>query len=90
MLNDGNITMTHSANVNINCVDAVINCENTIINHSSSIELGEGATEKIVLGDKMTSLFNSHTHVGNLGGPTSPPTKPMTTNELSKKGVKSL
>jgi len=90
MSNDGNITMTHSANVNINCADAVINCENTIINHSSSIELGEGATEKIVLGDKMTALFNSHTHVGNLGAPTSPPTKPMTPNELSKKDVKSL
>ena len=90
MLNDGNITMTHSANVNINCADAIVNCENTIINHSSSIELGEGATEKIVLGDKMTALFNSHTHVGNLGAPTSPPTKPMTPNELSKKDVKSL
>ena len=90
MLNDGNITMTHSANVNINCADAIVNCENTIINHSSSIELGEGATEKIVLGDKMTALFNSHTHVGNLGAPTSPPIKPMTPNELSKKDVKSL
>tara|TARA_R110000803_G_scaffold8401_7_gene26985 strand:+ start:793 stop:1659 length:867 start_codon:yes stop_codon:yes gene_type:complete len=90
MTNDGNITMTHSANVNINCADAIINCENTVINHSSSIELGEGATEKIVLGDKMTALFNSHTHLGNLGAPTTPPQKPMTPNELSKKDVKSL
>jgi hypothetical protein len=98
MLNDGNITFTHSAqftinsgaNTEINCVDAIVNCENTIINHSSSIELGEGAVEKIVLGDKMTALFNAHTHIGNLGAPTSPPTKPMTANELSKKEVKSL
>jgi len=98
MLNDGNITFTHSAkftinsgaNTEINCVDAVVNCENTIINHSSSIELGEGAVEKIVLGDKMTALFNAHTHIGNQGAPTSPPTKPMTPNELSQKDVKSL
>ena len=98
MLNDGNITFTHSAqftinsgaNTEINCVDAIVNCENTIINHSSSIELGEGAVEKIVLGDKMTALFNAHTHIGNLGAPTSPPTKPMTPNELSQKQVKSL
>lgn len=90
MLNDGNITMTHSANVNINCVDAVINCKNTVINHSSSIELGEGATEPLVLGNKMLALFNAHTHIGNFGAPTSPPMKPMTPGELSQKQVKSL
>ena len=57
MLNDGNITFTHSAQVTINCEDAIINCNNTVINHSSSIELGEGASEKVVLGNKFMSLF---------------------------------
>jgi hypothetical protein len=97
MLNDGNITFTHSAkfiinstdNTEINCKDAIINCENTIVNHSTSIELGKGATEKLVLGDSFLQLFNQHTHIGNLGAPTSPPIIPMTpAQHLSKKQVK--
>ena len=98
MLNDGNITFTHSAkfiinstdNTEINCKDAIINCKNTIINHSSSIELGKGAREKIILGDTFKAFFNSHTHIGNLGAPTSPPIVPMSAAQLSKKNVKSL
>ena len=98
MLNDGNLTFTHAAqvtinsgaNTEINCEDAIINCTNMIVNHASSIELGQGATEPLVLGDLMTTLFNSHTHVGNLGAPTSPPTAPMGPPQLSKKQVKSL
>lgn len=97
MLNDGNITFTHSAkfiinstdNTEINCKDAIINCENMIVNHSASIELGKGATEKLVLGDSFLQLFNQHTHIGNLGAPTSPPLIPMTpAQHLSKKKVK--
>lgn len=97
MLNDGNITFTHSAkfiinskdNTEINCKDAIVNCENMIVNHSSSIELGQGATEKLVLGDSFLSLFNQHQHIGNLGAPTSPPIVPMTpAQHLSKKQVK--
>ena len=98
MLNDGNLTFTHSAqvtinsgaNTEINCEDAIINCTNMVVNHASSIELGQGATEPLVLGDLMTTLFNSHTHVGNLGAPTSPPMAPMGPPQLSKKEVKSL
>jgi len=98
MLNDGNITFTHSAkfiinstdNTEINCKNAIITCEKTVINHSASIELGQGATEPLVLGNLMTSLFNSHTHVGNKGIPTSPPIASMSAAQLSKKNVKSL
>ena len=98
MLNDGNLTFTHSAqvtinsgaNTEINCEDAIINCKNTIVNHASSIELGEGASEPLVLGNKFMSLFNSHNHIGNKGVPTSPPIKPMTPAELSQKQVKTL
>jgi len=98
MLNDGNITFTHSAqvtinsgaNTEINCEDAIINCKNTIVNHASSIELGKGASEKIVLGDSFMSYFNSHNHIGNKGVPTSPPISPMTPALLSQKQVKSL
>jgi len=101
MLNDGNITFTHSAqftinsgaNTEINCEDAIINCTNTVVNHASSIELGQGAVEKVVLGDTFMALFNKHTHIGNLGAPTSPPPatgNAMTANELSQKQVKTL
>jgi hypothetical protein len=97
MLNDGNITFTHSAkfiinstdNTEINCKDAIIKCENMVVNHSTSIELGQGASEKLVLGDSFLKLFNQHTHIGNLGAPTSPPIVPMTpAQHLSKKQVK--
>ena len=98
MLNDGNLTFTHSAqvtinsgaNTEINCEDAIINCKNMIVNHASSIELGQGASEPLVLGNLMTTLFNSHTHIGNHGAPTSPPMQPMSGAQLSKKQVKSL
>lgn len=52
--------------------------ESVIIDHAKTIELGKGATEKVVLGDAFMALFNQHTHVGNLGAPTSPPVVPMT------------
>ena len=98
MLNDGNLTFTHSAqvtinsgaNTEINCEDAIINCKNMVVNHASSIELGQGASEPLVLGNLMTTLFNSHTHIGNHGAPTSPPMQPMSGAQLSKKQVKSL
>jgi len=60
------------------------------INHASSISLGEGAGQSLVLGEKFMKLFNSHTHTGNLGTPTSPPMSPMTPGELSQKSVKTL
>jgi len=47
----------------------------------------------VVLGDTFMKLFNKHTHIGNLGAPTSPPTAaghPMTAKELSQKQVKTL
>jgi hypothetical protein len=93
MQNDGNITFTHSAkliintsnNTEINCKDAVVACENMIVNSTNSIELGANANEKVVLGDSFLTLFNQHTHIGNLGAPTSPPTPlVMTQAQLSQ------
>lgn len=49
---------------------------------SGNVEIGEGATEKLVLGNTFKDLFNSHTHVGNLGAPTSPPFPPMPMNDI--------
>lgn len=89
LLDDGTLNVTHTNNINIQSdKDVNIKCKNAIIDHASSIELGKGASELAVLGNKFMTLFNSHTHVGNLGAPTSPPTKPMTPGELSQKQVK--
>jgi hypothetical protein len=89
LVDDGTLNVTHADNINITSdKDVNIKCKNAIIDHASSIELGKGATEKVILGNKFMTLFNSHTHIGNLGAPTSPPISPMTPGELSQKNVK--
>ena len=50
---------------------------------ADSIELGEGAAEALIKGNTFQALFNSHTHIGNLGAPTSPPIVPLSGSELS-------
>lgn len=57
--------------------------DSKVIVNSNNILLGEGAAESIILGDTFQTYFNSHTHVGNLGAPTSPPVVPSTPNHLS-------
>ena len=55
-----------------------------IIESSGDIELGEGATESLVKGDLLKTLFNSHIHTSPfLGIPTTPPLTPMTAAQLS-------
>lgn len=56
----------------------------TLVVGTSGIDIGSGAQEQLVLGTTLnnnlqifvTSL-NTHTHVGNLGAPTSPPVVPL-------------
>lgn len=86
---DGTITIRQTDSVTIETnTDVNIRCQNVLIDHASSIELGRGATELAVLGNSFLNLFNSHTHIGNLGAPTSPPTTPMTSAQLSQLQVK--
>jgi hypothetical protein len=56
---------------------------NKVIVNSSNIELGERAIESVIKGNTFQTYFNSHTHVGNLGAPTSPPVIPSTPDHLS-------
>ena len=61
-----------------------IKMENSkVIINSNNIELGEQAVESIIKGTTFQAYFNSHTHIGNLGAPTSPPVVPSTPNHLS-------
>lgn len=88
ILDTGIVNITQADMINVKTEkDVNITAKKVIIDHSDTIELGKGATEKVILGNKFMSLFNSHTHTGNLGAPTSPPMKPMTPGELSQKKV---
>ncbi|WP_221352064.1 phage baseplate assembly protein V [Streptomyces beigongshangae] len=51
---------------------------------SSSIELGAGATEPLVLGNALLTAFNTHVHP-SAAGPTGPPAAPLTPAVLAKK-----
>lgn len=51
---------------------------------SSSIDLGGGATEPLVLGNALLQAFNTHTHPSG-AGPTGPPAPPLTPAVLAKK-----
>lgn len=91
MLNDGNITFTHSAkfiinstnNTEINCKDAKITCETADVTASTKaiidspkIELGRGATESVIKGDLFAELFDNHIHP-TPAGPSSKPVVSM-------------
>lgn len=102
MLNDGNITFTHSAQFTINSgadtvinatTDTLINCVNAVVTASAEthinsprIKLGEAAAEAVIKGDTFAGIFDGHSHIGNLGAPTSPPMS-VTAPSLSAKNT---
>ena len=58
-----------------------------VIVKSNNIELGEGAVEKVILGNTFLNLFNTHTHptgVGPSGVPIVPMTDPLHLSQVSK------
>lgn len=56
---------------------------NKVIINSNNIELGENAFQSVIKGNLFQSYFNTHTHIGNLGAPTSPPVIPSDPSHLS-------
>jgi phage baseplate assembly protein V len=50
---------------------------------SPAIELGSTALEAILKGETFQTFFNAHTHIGNLGVATSPPSTPSDPSHLS-------
>jgi hypothetical protein len=71
LLNDGKLTITATGETHIN---------------SPRIKLGEAAAEAIIKGDTFAGIFDAHTHIGNLGAPTSPPMS-VTAPSLSAKNT---
>lgn len=58
--------------------------DGTVVVAADRIELGSGASEKLVLGDSFMQLFNAHTHPTGVG-PSGPPASPMLATHLSTK-----
>lgn len=92
LTNAGVLNITVKKDVNIKCENATVDASikatvispDVIIDAGKTIELGKGATEKVILGDTFMKFFNEHTHIGNLSAPTSIPVKPMTEKQLSQ------
>jgi len=60
-----------------------VTTDNKVVVDSPNIELGTGALEAVIKGETFQRLFNAHTHIGNLGAPTSIPTVLLNGSELS-------
>ena len=60
--------------------------DGTVVITAETIKLGADASEKVVLGDTFMQFFNSHTHPTGVG-PSGPPTKPMSSSQLSSKNT---
>lgn len=52
---------------------------------SSGVVNINGDTEPVIRGTAMQTLYNAHTHLGNLGAPTGTPVVAMSATELSTK-----
>lgn len=82
----GNIKIKSRKKIDLDCKEATVKATDKIhlnCSRNASIKLGKLVTDKVILGDKFMTMFNSHTHSGNLSYPTGPPTPPMTSLLLS-------
>jgi hypothetical protein len=81
---DGNLTMKVRNDVKVECKNAKVTAKDKVHLDSPNVELGKTAAESVIKGNTFQTLFNNHTHIGNLGAPTGPPINPLTGIELSK------
>ena len=83
-VNKGVTIQLRESSINIDQENLVtVKTTNKVVIDSPNIELGTGALEAVIKGETFQKLFNAHTHIGNLGAPTSPPVVPLTGTELS-------
>ncbi len=79
----GNEDRTVGGNLTVNVTGtATISAPSGLTLDSTAIKLGSSAAFTLV-NDTFLDLFNAHTHVGNLGAPTSPPVPPAIKNVQS-------
>ena len=76
----GDQSQTVGGNLTINVTgSAAISAPSGVTIDSASIKLGSSASLTLV-NDTFFTVFNTHTHVGNMGAPTSPPVVPAINN----------
>ena len=80
---DVKVTTQQNAVVTANA-DATVTCTGTALVEGSTVKLGVGAADAVIKGDAFAKIYNNHSHLGNLGAPTSPPDQMMDPS-LSKK-----
>lgn len=68
--NDGTLMIEATTKVQIKC---------------DEVELGQGTLEKVLNGEATRTWLNSHTHIGNLGAPTTGAIVPLPSSALSNK-----
>lgn len=80
---DGNLVVKASTKVSVEAPQIDVLGETVVKITSPDVQLGEGTLEKIVNGETFQTLFNTHTHGGNLGYPTTVPNQQMVASHLS-------
>jgi hypothetical protein len=81
-VNSGNKLVMNSSGITVNGPGGAV------VIGASGVSIGSAsATEPLVLGTSLLAALNTHTHVGNLGAPTSPPVVPFTPAVLSPKNM---
>lgn len=76
----GDETQNVGGNLTINVTgSATISAPSGVTIDSTSIKLGSSASLTLV-NDTFFTVFNTHTHIGNMGAPTSPPVVPAINN----------
>jgi phage baseplate assembly protein V len=80
----GSATITAEAtNVTVSATNVTVKASNVAV-QSGHVELGNGASEPVILGTTFAACFATHVHTSNIPGlPTSPPVVPMPPNALS-------
>ena len=79
----GNLTATLDGDATVTATNAKVVGTTKATVDAPAIELVESATEALIKGNVFQTLFNAHTHNGNLGAPTGPPITPLSGTELS-------
>jgi hypothetical protein len=79
------ITIDTVKDVKVKAKNATITASGTATVEGKTVKLGTAAAQSAVLGDTFKALFDSHTHLGNLGAPTTPPMVPLLPTALSRK-----
>lgn len=91
--NDKQINIKSTSKINVSSTDVInvnskninVTSEQTTTIEGKNIKLGKNAIESVIKGDTFKTLYDSHTHIGNLGAPTGPPIVPLAPNALSTK-----